>query len=154
MIRSYILSELALLLAESLPRSCPEVWCISLHFSASSGRRKCIFSFWSEDYCWWFLWYPWSPRSLRSLRLVVLTSWSSCFFFRAPLPCDSRSWAQASEASMHMSATVSRLTTILGFLIAISYTVLMSLTLLWKALMISMSWIYGIVFLVLQKYFT
>jgi hypothetical protein len=42
----------------------------------------------------------------------------------------------------------------LGFFIAISTMDMMSLTPLRKALMISMSWMYGIAFLVLQKYFT
>jgi hypothetical protein len=70
------------------------------------------------------------------------------------LPRDSRSWFQASEASMHTSTTVSRLTTVLGFFMAISSTILRSLTPSHKVLMISMSWIYGIAFLALQKYFT
>jgi hypothetical protein len=40
---------------------------------------------------------------------------------------------------MHVSMTVSRLTTVLSFFIAISSTVLMSLTPSWKALMILMT---------------
>jgi hypothetical protein len=59
------------------------------------------------------------------------------------LPRDSRSRARASEASMHTSVTASRLA-----------TVLISLTLSRKVLMILMSWIYGITFLALQKYLT
>jgi hypothetical protein len=55
---------------------------------------------------------------------------------------------------MQMSATVSRLATILGFFMVISSTVLMSLTLSWKAWMTSMSWMYGIAFPTLQKHFT
>jgi hypothetical protein len=54
---------------------------------------------------------------------------------------------------MHTSATVSRSATIFGFFIAISSTVLMSLTSSRKVLMISMSWMYEIMFLTLQKHF-
>jgi hypothetical protein len=60
----------------------------------------------------------------------------------------------ASEASMHTTATVSRLATILGFFMVIYSIVLISLTPSWKSLMILMSWMYEIVLLVLQKCFT
>jgi hypothetical protein len=50
---------------------------------------------------------------------------------------------------MHTSMTVSRLATVLGFLMAIYSVVFMLLTPSRKALIISMSWIYGIVFLAL-----
>jgi hypothetical protein len=69
---------------------------------------------------------------------TTLTSWSS-FFCEVPLPHDSRSHAQASEASIHISATASRSATVFGFFMAISSTVLMLLTSSQKALMISMS---------------
>jgi hypothetical protein len=60
----------------------------------------------------------------------------------------------ASEASMHTTATVIRLATILGFFMVIYSIVLISLTPSWKSLMILMSWMYEIVLLVLQKCFT
>jgi hypothetical protein len=84
---------------------------------------------------------------------AVLTSRSS-FFLDGPLPRDFRSRAQASEASMHMSVTASGPVTVLGFFMAISSTVLISLTPLRKVLMISMSWMCGMTFLALQKYLT
>jgi hypothetical protein len=55
---------------------------------------------------------------------------------------------------MHTSATASRSATIFGFFIAISSTVLISLTSSRKALMISISWMWGIAFLALQKRLT
>jgi hypothetical protein len=55
---------------------------------------------------------------------------------------------------MQTSATASVSTTILGFFMTISLTVLISLTPSWKVLMISMSRMYGIAFLALQKHFT
>jgi hypothetical protein len=74
---------------------------------------------------------------------------SSCFFFEAPMTQDSRSRAQALEASMHTLTTMSRSATIFGFFIAISSIVLISLTPSQKALMILMSWMHGIAFLAL-----
>jgi hypothetical protein len=117
-------------------RSCPTVRWISHHFSALSGWWN-NFSFCSVG-CHWgcprFLWLPRSPWS------VVLTSRSSyCFFLGGPLLCDSRSWTRASEALMQMSTIISRSATILGFFMAISSMVLISLTQLQKALMTSMS---------------
>jgi hypothetical protein len=55
---------------------------------------------------------------------------------------------------MQTSVTANRSTTILGFFMMISLTILISLTPSRKALMISMSWMYKIAFLVLQKCFT
>jgi uncharacterized membrane protein len=55
---------------------------------------------------------------------------------------------------MQMSTIISISATILGFFMAISSMVLISLTQLQKALMTSMSKMYGIVFLALQKHFT
>jgi hypothetical protein len=55
---------------------------------------------------------------------------------------------------MHTSATASKSATVLGFFIAISSTVLKSLMPSWKVLIISMSWMYGMSFLALQKHLT
>jgi hypothetical protein len=55
------------------------------------------------------------------------------------------------DACVHI---VSRSATVFGFFIVISSMVLMSLTPSHKALMISMSRMYGISFLVLQKHLT
>jgi hypothetical protein len=50
---------------------------------------------------------------------------------------------------MQTLATTSKPATVLGFFMAISLTVLISLTPSQKALMISMSWMFGIAFLAL-----
>jgi hypothetical protein len=55
---------------------------------------------------------------------------------------------------MHISATASKSATVLGFFMAISSTVLISLTSSQKVLMILMSWMCGMLFLVLQKHLT
>jgi hypothetical protein len=63
-------------------------------------------------------------------------------------------WEQAAQDKLQTSMTISILATIFGFFMAISSTLLMALTPSQKALMVSMSWMLGIVFLVLQKCFT
>jgi hypothetical protein len=55
---------------------------------------------------------------------------------------------------MQMFATANRSATVLGFFMAIFSTVLMSLTPSQKALMISMSSMFRMIFLALQKCFT
>jgi hypothetical protein len=55
---------------------------------------------------------------------------------------------------MHISVTASKSATVLGFFMAISSTILISLTPSQKALTISMSWMCGMPFLALQKRLT
>jgi hypothetical protein len=76
------------------------------------------------------------------------------FLLRGPLAVRLMSRSQALEASMHTSTTVRSSATVLGFFIAISSTVLMSLTPSRKVLIISMSYMYEIAFLALHKHFT
>jgi hypothetical protein len=97
---------------------------------------------------------------LTAVAAIFTISSVSCvdlpilLFFEGPLPRNSRSRARALEDSVHTSMIMSRLATVLGFFMVISSTVLRLLTPSWKALMILMSWMYGLAFLALQKYFT
>jgi hypothetical protein len=94
---------------------------------------------------------------ISTISVISMISSISCvdilivpLLLQGPLARDSRSRAQA---SIHTSVTASRSATVMGFFMASSSIILMSLTPSRKTLMISMSYIYGIAFLTLQKCF-